>query len=330
VSLRSLWARMTGEPADARRERLARAIAAVGPLSDEPGFEHFSTSEKVDDHGEAIDLSVLVVSDAYDPRWIDVTRKEGDTFTTYRYRLLPEGVDVVRQARGDIVDVQADAVSDRERAWRLFDLGLDLLHRHCAARDAAHTAWRTTIDRASATMVIEALFGPWDYACRAAMATFERFTGADAPGVPVPPNDLNPWLWMNVMLQGQRTGRPLVEFLVENDGRWVASRCREQKEPTWAREFAPRNERKLKAPDVQRAFDAFLAERGWRLVMYDAELGKPLSASDASKIITAARRAGFDGLSILPGPFSGAANRQPAPRSRGPRPPGPSSPPSSP
>jgi hypothetical protein len=302
VSLRSLWARMRGEPPDARRERLAQAIAAVGPLRTEPGLEHFSTSETINEHGGVIDFWVLVASDAYEPPWIDVTRKDGDTFTTYRYSLLPDRVGVVRcRTRSDIVDVSVDAV-DRESAWRLFDVGLDLLHRHCAVRDAAHLAWRSTIDRSSAVTVIEALFGPWDYACRAAMATFERFTGADAPGVPVPPNDLNQWLWMNVMLQGQRTGRPLVEFLVEDEGRWVASRCREQKEPAWAREFAPRNERKLNAEQVGRAFDAFLAEREWRLVMYDAELGKPLSASDAQKIIAAARRAGFDSLSLLRGP----------------------------
>jgi hypothetical protein len=109
---------------------------------------------------------------------------------------------------------------------------------------------------------------------------------------------MNAWLWMNVMLQGQRTGRPLIEFLVYDDGKWVADRCREQKEPSWAREFSLRNEHKRNAEQIGRAFDAFLVQRGWRLVMYDAELGKPLPQAQAEQVIAAARRAGFDTLTL--------------------------------
>jgi hypothetical protein len=173
VNLPELWRRATGDSPRAQRERLAQAIAAVGPFNPEPHLNHFLTSELVVDGGETLDLGVLVVSEVHDPRWLDVTQRESHGFTTYRYYLLPDRVQVVRPNAvrtdgGDYVDAPVDTGPDSQRATRLFDLGLALLHRQCQARDAAHASWRSTVDRASALQVISALFGPWDYALRAA------------------------------------------------------------------------------------------------------------------------------------------------------------------
>jgi hypothetical protein len=303
MNLRGLWQRVAGGGPRSQRDRLAQAIAAVGPLNPEPALNHFLTREDVVDRGQTLDLGVLVVSDAYEPRWLDVSHKHTDGFTTYRYYLLPDRVRVVRPAAarsedGEYVDVPVEDALDSQSATRLFDLGLALLHRHCEARDAAHAKWRATMDRAAAQQVIEALFGPWDYALRAATCTFELYTDTQAPGVPLRADEMNAWLWMNVMLQGQRTGRPLIELLVDDDGKWLADRCREQKEPSWAREFSLRGEHNRNAEQIAQAFDAFLAPRGWRLLMYGAELGKPLPADRAEQVIAAARRAGFDDLTL--------------------------------